>query len=288
MNFFTDLVANGIFSIANAASEFWRNLGYANLTFWQVGLDITIVAILLYYIFSLLKGSRSVSILLGLAIIIIVYFISRSLNLITLAWILDKFFMILLFAIPVIFQQELRMALEKLGNTPFSGSEKVVAMDAMITQMVEACDSLACKKDGALIVLQNKIPLKEYIENGLRMDADFSEELLISIFHGKGPLHDGAVIIKDQKIVAAKCILPTSFDSKDRNLGTRHKAAIGLTDHTDASVIVISEERGIISFAKNGDLEKGISLERLQQLLQIVLLTGKKKKKNSVLKYKEE
>ena len=288
MNFFTDLVANGIFSIANAASEFWRNLGYANLTFWQIGLDITIVAILLYYIFSLLKGSRSVSILLGLAIIIIVYFISRSLNLITLAWILDKFFMILLFAIPVIFQQELRMALEKLGNTPFSGSEKVVAMDAMITQMVEACDSLACKKDGALIVLQNKIPLKEYIENGLRMDADFSEELLISIFHGRGPLHDGAVIIKDQKIVAAKCILPTSFDSKDRNLGTRHKAAIGLTDHTDASVIVISEERGIISFAKNGDLEKGISLERLQQLLQIVLLTGKKKKKNSVLKYKEE
>ncbi len=288
MNFFTDLVANGIFSIANVASEFWRNLGYANLTFWQIGLDITIVAILLYYIFSLLKGSRSVSILLGLAIIIIVYFISRSLNLITLAWILDKFFMILLFAIPVIFQQELRMALEKLGNTPFSGSEKVVAMDAMITQMVEACDFLACKKDGALIVLQNKIPLKEYIENGLRMDADFSEELLISIFHGKGPLHDGAVIIKDQKIVAAKCILPTSFDSKDHNLGTRHKAAIGLTDHTDASVIVISEERGIISFAKNGDLEKDISLERLQQLLQIVLLTGKKKKKNSVLKYKEE
>lgn len=273
--------ANIIIQIADAAAGFWQNLVYANVSFWQAGIDISIVAVMIYYLFSMLKGSRSISVLLGLIIISIFFIISKALNLVTVGWILDRFFTVLLVAIPIIFQQELRMALERLGNTHFWSGEKKVALDAFISELVESCEFLAEKKSGALIVFQDAIPLKEYIENGVKMEADLSKGLLISIFHGKGPLHDGAVIIANEKIAAAACILPTSFDVKDKNMGTRHKAAIGLTDHTDASVIVISEERGSISFAKNGRLEKNIDLARLQQLLKIVLTPKKAAKKAS-------
>jgi len=283
------LLATIINQIANGAREFWQNLLYSNVNLWQALLDISIVAVVIYFLFSMLKGSRSISILLGLIMITIVFFISKSLNLLTVGWILDRFFTILLVSIPIIFQQELRLALEKLGTTPFLGGEKMVEMDVLITDIVGACEYLAEKKEGALIVFQNSIPLKEFSDTGVKINGKASKELLISIFHGKGPLHDGAVIIDKDTIVAAACILPTSFESKDKNLGTRHKAAIGLTDHTDASVVVVSEERGTISFAKNGRLEKNIDLARLQQLLKIVLApkNGRKKKEKKLV-YREE
>lgn len=281
--------ANIIVQIADAAAGFWQNLVYANVSFWQAAIDISIVAVMIYYLFSMLKGSRSISVLLGLIIISIFFIISKALNLVTVGWILDRFFTVLLVAIPIIFQQELRMALEKLGTTHFWSGEKKVALDVFISELVESCEFLADHKSGALIVFQDAIPLKEYIDNGVKMDSDLSKELIISIFHGKGPLHDGAVIIANEKIAAAACTLPTSFDVKDKNMGTRHKAAIGLTDHTDASVVVISEERGTISFAKNGRLEKNIDLARLQQLLKIVLTPKKAPKKApKKLVYREE
>jgi diadenylate cyclase len=288
MDFFSNIIASGIAQIANVTREFWQNLIYADISLWQALLDISIVAVVIYFLFSMLKGSRSISILLGLTIICIVFLISKSLNLLTVGWILDRFFTVLLVAIPIIFQQELRLALEKIGNTPFWGGEKNVALDAMVAEIVESCENIVKNKEGALIVLQHGIPLKEYIENGVKMDSLVSKELLISIFHDKGPLHDGAVIIANGRISAAACILPTSFEHKDKNLGTRHKAAIGLTDHTDASVIVISEEKNIISFAKNGRLEKNIDLARLQQLLKIVLSPKVKRRKEKKLVYREE
>jgi diadenylate cyclase len=284
----SNFIAQIIAQIADLAREFWVNLHYSDVSIWQAVLDISIVAFVVYYLFSLLKGSRAVSILLGLIMISVIFLISKTLNLLTVGWILDRFFTILLVSIPIIFQQELRLALEKLGNTPFWSSEKNVAMDALIKDMVEACEFLVSKKEGALIVFQHSIPLKEYVETGVRMNAEVSKELLISIFHGKGPLHDGAVIIENQKLVAAACILPTSFDNRDKNMGTRHKAAIGVSDHTDASVIVLSEERGQISFAKNGRLERNIDLARLQQLLRIVLNPKPKKKKEMKVIYREE
>jgi len=284
----SNLIAQTISQIANLTSEFWVNLHYSDISIWQAVLDIIIVTIVVYYIFSLIKGSRAVSILLGLIMISIVFLISKALNLLTVGWILDRFFTILLVSIPIIFQQELRMALEKLGNTPFWSMESEVAMDVFIKDIVETCEFLISKKEGALIVFQHSIPLKEYVETGTKINADVSKELLISIFHGKGPLHDGAVIIQNQKIVAAACILPTSFDVKDKNMGTRHKAAIGVSDHTDASVIVLSEERAQISFAKNGRLERNINLSRLEQLLRIVLIPKPTKKKDNKMVYREE
>ena len=281
------MLATGINEIANAAREFWQNLVYSNVSIWQAVLDIAIVAVVIYLLFSMLKGSRSISILLGLIMISVLFFISKSLNLLTVGWILDRFFTILLVSIPIIFQQELRLALEKLGNTPFLGGEKAIAVEVLATDIVEACAYLMERKEGALIVFKHGIPLKEYLDTGVKINGTVSKELLISIFHGKGPLHDGAVIIDHDEVLAAACILPTSFDNKDKNLGTRHKAAIGLSDHTDASVIVISEERGTISFAKNGRLEKNIDLARLQQLLKIILSPKVSRKKVKKV-YREE
>ncbi len=288
MEFLSNIIAAEITQIVNLTGEFWRNLVYANVAPWQAVLDVVIVAAILYYIFSLLRGSRAVSILLGLIMISLVFLFSKTLNLLTVGWILDRFFTVLLVSIPIIFQQELRMALERLGNTKFLSSEKEVALDNLASAIVESCEFLVKNKEGGLIVFQHDIPLKEYIENGVKIDSVVNKELLISIFHGKGPLHDGAVIIVDGRVAAAACILPTSFDNKDKNLGTRHKAAIGLTDHTDASVVVVSEERGAISFVKNGRLEKNIDLARLQQLLKIVLSPKTKKKKDKKLVYREQ
>jgi diadenylate cyclase len=288
MEFLSNIIAGGISYIANLTKEFWQNLMYADISLWQALLDISIVAVVIYFLFSMLKGSRSVSILLGLSIISLFFLVSKSLHLLTVGWILDRFFTILLVSIPIIFQQELRLALEKLGNTSFGAGEKNLMMDALISEIVQSCETIVKSKEGALIVLQHRIPLKEYIENGVKMDSLVSKELLISIFRDKGPLHDGAVILENGRIAAAACVLPTSFDNKDKNLGTRHKASIGLTEHTDASVIVISEERNIISFAKNGRLEKNIDLARLQQLLKIVLSPKPKKRKEKKLIYRED
>lgn len=286
MNFFGEGIASVISFITNATGEFWQNLMYADLSLWQVILDISIVAVVIYFLFSMLKGSRSISILLGLTIMSLFFLFSKALNLLTVGWILDRFFTILLVSIPIIFQQELRMALERLGNTPFLAGEKNIALDVMITEVVESCVFLAGKKEGALIVFKHGIPLKEYVETGVKLDATLSKELLISVFHAKGPLHDGAVIVENGRVAAAGCVLPTSFDNREKSFGTRHKAAIGLTDHTDASVIVISEERGTISFAKNGRLEKNIDASRLQQLLKIVF-QPKIKRKSKRKVYKE-
>jgi len=288
MEFLSNIIAGGIAYIANLAKEFWQNLMYADISLWQALLDISIVAVVIYFLFSMLKGSRAVSILLGLSIISLFFLVSKSLHLLTVGWILDRFFTILLVSIPIIFQQELRLALEKLGNTSFGAGEKNLLIDALISEIVQSCETIVKGKEGALIVFQHRIPLKEYIENGVKMDSVVSKELLVSIFRDKGPLHDGAVILENGRIAAAACVLPTSFDNKDKNLGTRHKASIGLTEHTDASVIVISEERNIISFAKNGRLEKNIDLARLQQLLKIVLSPKPKKRKEKKLIYRKD
>lgn len=276
MDVLAKMIAAVIAQVAGVASEFWQNLMYADIGLWQAMLDIGIVAVVIYFLFSMLKGSRSISILLGLMMISLFFLVSKSLHLLTVSWILDRFFTILLVSIPIIFQQELRMALEKLGSTPFLAGEKNVQLDALVSEIVQSCEMIVKAKEGALIVLQHRIPLKEYIENGVKMDSLVSKELLGSIFRDKGPLHDGAVIVENGRIAAAACVLPTSFDNRDKNLGTRHKAAIGLTDHTDASAIVISEERNMISFARNGRLEKNIDLARLQQLLRSVLTPREK------------
>lgn len=274
-------IADFIFFVGNQAQLFWENLTLLNSSFIQVFIDIALVAILFYYLFVILKGSRALNILLGLIIIGFVFYLSKILQLLTLGWILDKFLTIILIAIPVIFQQELRMALEKVGHTKFSLSQKVKELNLMVSNIVEACEYMAKNKVGALIVLQNTVPLKEYIDTGRTLNAKISKELLLSIFQTRSPLHDGAVIIENDQLVAASCVLPHSFKSYGQVLGTRHKAALGLSENTDAKIIVISEEKGTISFVANGSIEKDISPARLQIILADFLKPHKPKKKKS-------
>lgn len=274
-------IADFIFFVGNQAQLFWENLTLLNSSFFQVFIDIALVAVLFYYLFVILKGSRALNILLGLIIIGFVFYISKILQLLTLGWILDKFLTIILIAIPVIFQQELRMALEKVGHTKFSISQKVKELNLMVSNIVEACEYMAKNKVGALIVLQNTVSLKEYIDTGRALNAKISKELLLSIFQNRSPLHDGAVIIEKDQLVAASCVLPHSFKSYGQVLGTRHKAALGLSENTDAKIIVISEEKGTISFVANGSIEKDISPARLQIILTDFLKPPKPKKKKS-------
>ena len=174
------------------------------------------------------------------------------------------------------------MALERIGRPKISLSQKERELAGVINNLVESCEYMSKQKIGALIVLENTVPLKEYIDTGTLLNAKISKDLILSIFMNRSPLHDGAIIIKDDILVAASCILPhssktsqigwqtvsqTGSQTSSHTLGTRHKAAIGLSESTDAKIIVISEEKGTISFAQNGDLDQGIALNRLQLLL---------------------
>lgn len=272
-------IAETIFFIGQQAQAFWENFTLLNFSFTQVFIDIFLVSILFYYLFLLLKGSRAVNVLLGLIVVGLIFIVSKALQLLALGWLLDRFLTLILVAIPVIFQQELRMALEKLGHTKFSLSQKVKAINLLINNIVEACEFLAKEKIGALIVLENTVPLKEYIDTGIRLNAKLSKELLISIFLHSSPLHDGAVVVREDEIVAAACVLPHSFKHTTHAFGTRHKAALGLSENTDAKVIVVSEEKGVISYAEGGRLERNISPEQLQILLGEFLKPHKQKNK---------
>jgi diadenylate cyclase len=279
MDIFSRWFADLIILIGHQARNFWDNLVFLNFSWIQISLDILLVAAVIYFIIKQLKGTRTVHILTGLSIVFFVFVISRSLNLLTFSWLLEKAFTILLVAIPVIFQQELRAALEKLGHTKPFLKQQARELDQIVGDIVEACYNLAKKREGALIVFQQSVPLKEFIETGIYLDARISKELILSIFNRQTPLHDGAVIVLEQKIAAASCILPNTIKSEESGFGTRHKAALGLSENTDALIVVISEERGTVSFVLNGNMEKNILPARLHSLLLHNLNPQKHKKK---------
>ncbi len=281
MDILSKWIAEAVLFIGQEAQGFWDNLTLLNFSPAQVIIDILLVSILFYYIFILLKGTRAVNILIGLVVIGFIFAVSKALQLVTLGWLLDRFFTVVLVAIPVIFQQELRMALERIGHTKISLSQKEKELNALISNIVESCDYMGKHKIGALIVLENSVPLKEYVDTGIPLNAKISKELILSIFMNRSPLHDGAIIIKDGVLVAASCVLPHSFKTYSQVLGTRHKAALGLSENTDAKIIVISEEKGTISYAQNGHLDQNISLARLQILLNEFLKPQRHKKKKA-------
>lgn len=280
MNTLSKWIADFVFSIGHQTQIFWENFTLLNFSITQVLFDVLLVSIVFYYLFLVLRGSRAVNVLIGIVIVGFVYIVSKTFQLVTLGWLLDRFFTIMLVAIPVLFQQELRTALEKIGHTNFSLSQKVKQMNLMVSNIVQACEHLANRHQGALIVFQNTVPLKEYVDTGVPMNSRISKELLLSIFQPKSPLHDGAVIIRDDEIMAAACLLPHSFKSYGQVLGTRHKAALGLAESTDAKIIVVSEELGSISYAERGHFERNITSARLQVILTDFLKPKNKVKKN--------
>ncbi len=237
----------------------------------QDAIDILLIAFVIYRIIDLIRGTRAVQMLAGLAVVFLTYLSSQYFELYTLNWILDNFLSSILLVIVVIFQDDIRRALTQVGTRPFLGGEPRILQEDL-EEIVRAAVALAGKRIGALIVLQREVGLNQYVEGGTRLDARVSRELIGSIFLPTSPIHDGALIIHHGRIIAAGCFLPlTANPHVSKTLGTRHRAAIGLTEETDALVVVISEEEGAISMVREGRISRGIDAGTLRSTLQKLL-----------------
>lgn len=239
---------------------------------WLSTLDIIVVAIVLYQLLMLIKGTRAVQLLKGLFVLIVVSYFSRYLHLNTISWILDRVWEMLVVALPVVFQPELRRALEQLGRGRFFTRHPLTlgteAFLILIEELVRCTQVLSKNRIGALIVLERDTGIQDYIETGIKIDGVVSSEFLVNIFIPNTPLHDGAVILRGDRVAAAGCFLPLSQNFNiDKELGTRHRAALGLTEVSDSVVIVVSEETGAISLAINGDLIRFLDDKMLRDLL---------------------
>jgi diadenylate cyclase len=234
---------------------------------WIDTVDIVLVAITFFFLFSLAQGTQAVQLLRGMILVILVAFVaSQILPFKGFSWLIENAFPALLIAIPVIFQPELRRALERLGRTGslLARRQQEEEVEQVVSEVARAAHRLSLQRHGALIVFERETGLQEFIETGVPIHADVKAELLRTIFHPNTALHDQAVIIQDGRIVAAKCMLPATQNPQYGGLGTRHRAAIGLTEESDALVVVVSEETGIISVAYNGRLIRRLDINRLR------------------------
>ena len=241
---------------------------------WRDAIDVLAVAIIIYNLLLLIRGTRAVQILLGLMFLGVVYYVALIAELPTLQQILENLLIVLPFAIIVLFQAEIRRALANFGRNPLWGLAKQQKAVASFGDIVLAVTTLSTRRIGALIVIERLQGLRNYIENGIALDANISYDLLINIFVPDTPLHDGAVIVQDDRIAAAACFLPlTANPELSKELGTRHRAALGITDETDAVAVVVSEETGVISVAFEGVLYRDLDSKSLRNALYKYLLT---------------
>jgi len=232
--------------------------------------DITIVSYIIYRILLFVQGSRAVQVMGGLMVLIFLYFLSDYFQLLTLNWILQTFMSSILILIIIIFQDDIKKALAQIATSPFTRIQTEFSHG--IEEIVKATSYLSENRIGALIVIEREISLKDFLEGATIIDAKVTKELIISIFHPKSPLHDGAIIISKGKILAAGVILPLSTNPEiGKELGTRHRAGIGITEITDAISIIVSEETGFISLAVSGKITRDISPATLRKLLYQLL-----------------
>ncbi|MDQ7827820.1 MAG: diadenylate cyclase CdaA [Armatimonadota bacterium] len=235
--------------------------------------DILAVTLVVYTILTLIRGTRAVQLAIGLGILFVVYAVSRLLGLRTLNWLLSYVGLVIPIAFLILFQPELRRLLEQLGRgapivsgfgVPLGREEAI----RLVSDIARAARVLSIRKIGALIVLERSTGLVDVVETGIKVDAQVSVQLLLTIFFPNTPLHDGAVIIRGNRVLAAACLLPLSENpTLSKTLGTRHRAAIGITEETDAVAVVVSEETGVISVARDGELSRGLSEEELKVYL---------------------
>ncbi|MEZ5317725.1 MAG: diadenylate cyclase CdaA [Vicinamibacterales bacterium] len=243
------------------------------LSLWDV-VDILIVSLLIYEALKLIRGTRAMQMAIGSVLVLVLFYASRLLPLQTVGWLIQHLLTYAPFAAIVLFQSDIRRALSHLGRTPFFRyfAQQEREADA-IEEIVTAATLLAQSRIGAIVAIEREIGLRNYVESGIPVDAAVSYDLLTTIFQPTAPLHDGAVIVQEDRIAAAACFLPLTVSPRlDRDLGTRHRAAIGLTEESDAIAVIVSEERGEISLAQNGRLVRGLSPDTLRQrLLDLVL-----------------
>jgi len=240
---------------------------------WSDLLDIGLVSILIYELLLLIRGTRAAQMALSGGFIIGLYFLSRWLQLETVNWVIRNLAGYVVFMIIVLFQSDIRRALAHFGRAPFFRYlERAASADETIEELVVAASSLSARHTGAIIVIERQIGMRNYIEGGIPLDATVTYDLIGSIFQPGSPLHDGAAIIQGDRIAAAACFLPLSVNPLvSRDLGTRHRAAIGITEENDSVAIVVSEETGIISVVTGGGIERGLSADALRVRLRALL-----------------
>jgi len=246
---------------------------------WQDLIDILIVSFIIYKILILVKGTRAARMLIGVGVLLAISLFSRFLELYTLDWLIQSFWTQIVLVLIILFHPEIRKALAQMGQTPFLHRFTSAGEMKSIEEIVKASQSMANKKIGALIVFEREVSLSEYVEIGVPLDAKVTKELLLSIFHPTSPIHDGAVIIKGNRVVAAGCFLPIKLGSGlSKTYGTRHRAAVGITEETDAIAVIVSEETGSISVAVNGELESFLDMAKLREKLTNLFTAEREKK----------
>ncbi|HWB17310.1 MAG TPA: diadenylate cyclase CdaA [Vicinamibacterales bacterium] len=246
------------------------------MTAWDV-VDILIVSVLIYEGLKLIRGTRAMQMAIGSVVVLALLYVSQAFPLRTVGWLIRNVLAYVVIAVIVLFQSDIRRALSHLGRAPFfrylGRSERTAET---LEEVITAAAMLAKARVGAIIVFEREIGLRNFIESGIPIDAAVSYDLLTTIFQPSTPLHDGAVIIAEERIAAAACFLPLTVSPRlDRDLGTRHRAAIGLTEESDAVAVIVSEERGEISVATEGQLTRWLSTDDLRERLKVLILQRK-------------
>jgi diadenylate cyclase len=242
---------------------------FSAFRFPQDALDIIIVAVVFYNLFLLIRGTRAIQMLVGILVLLVVYFAAVKIGLHALSWILQNFLGAAVLVVIILFQPELRRVLANVGRAPLLRFFSAVKEEQVLQEIVKGVTALSSRRVGALIAIQRESDLLNHIEGGVTIDARLSKELLFSIFLPASPIHDGAVLVQVNRIVQAGCLLPLSEHLVlPKELATRHRAAVGLTEETDAVVIVVSEETGTVSMAVEGRLHRGLEPADLSRRLE--------------------
>jgi len=244
---------------------------------WWDLIDIAIVSFLIYEFLKLIRGTRAVQMGVGSLLIVALFYVSRLAPLQTVNWLIRNMLVYMAFAAIVIFQGDIRRALAHFGQAPFFRYlNRQEAADETIEEIVVAATMLSAQKVGAIVAVEREIGLRNYIESGIPLDATLTYDLLVTIFHPGSALHDGAVILQENRVAAAACFLPLTVNPRlSRELGTRHRAAIGLTEEGDAVAVIVSEETGKISLAIDGRIERQLSADDLRARLRSLITLRK-------------
>jgi len=249
---------------------------------WWDLLDIAIVSLLIYEFLKLIRGTRAVQMAAGSLIIVGLFYVSRLAPLQAVNWLIRNMLVYVAFAAIVIFQSDIRRALAHFGQAPFFRYlNRQVAADETIEEIVVAATMLSTQRVGAIVAVEREIGLRNYIESGIPLDAMLTYDLLVTIFKPGSPLHDGAVILQDNRVAAAACFLPLTVNPRvSRELGTRHRAAIGLTEEGDAVAVVVSEETGQISLALDGRIERDLTPDELRVRMRPLVLLRRSRRRS--------
>ncbi|ORT99557.1 hypothetical protein D081_1707 [Anaerovibrio sp. JC8] len=246
--------------------------------FWDV-IDILIVAVILYKVYEMLQDTRAITLVKGLIVLMVVTLVASFLELHVISWLLQKTVTLLFVALPIVFQPELRRALERLGQGRFLGLDQYLDVEeanSLTNEIDKAVFNMADKKIGALLVIEKNVGINEIIDTGIKIEGLITTEFLMNVFIPNTPLHDGAAVIRGKRLVAAGCYLPlTENRSLSSELGTRHRAAIGLSEQCDAVIIIVSEETGVVSVAENGRIERYMTHDSLRQRIRPLFVKEK-------------